>query len=133
MGIERMVQRLVLLLCAAGAYAVGFWPTWWLRDAVLHAFGNPAYEGVWILIPHALLYSTLGALVCLALWLAFVRAKWLPPIPLALSRAAAVWGVVGAIVGAAVTFGFLAATQPGAIGHPSRASASNFDFSLALT
>jgi membrane protease YdiL (CAAX protease family) len=84
----------------------------------LHVLGNPAYEGVWILVPHALLYSTLGALVCLALWIAFVRAKWLAPMPLALSRAVVAWGVAAALVTAAGTFGFLAATQPGALHAP---------------
>ena len=80
-----MMRKLVLLLCAAAAYAVGFQPTWMLRDSVLAAFGSPAYQGVWILIPHLLLYSTLSALVCLGLWLALIGAKWLPPMPFAVA------------------------------------------------
>jgi hypothetical protein len=36
-----ITQRAVLVLAAAAAYAVGFWPTWFVRDAVLGHFGNP--------------------------------------------------------------------------------------------
>ena len=89
-----MVKKVAILMIAAGAYAVGFWPTSWVRDAVLKAFGNPAYAGVWILIPHVFLYSTLSALTCLVLWLALIQSKWLEPIPFRLSRSVVVWGLV---------------------------------------
>lgn len=67
-------RRALLLMLAAGVFVIGLWPTWYVRDAVLNAFGAPAYQGVWILIPHALLYSTLGGLAALALWLGLARA-----------------------------------------------------------
>ena len=110
-----MVKKVVILMIAAGAYAVGFWPTWWVRDAVLEAFGNPAYRGVWILIPHVFLYTTLSALICLVLWLALIRVKWLEPIPSAISRSVVIWGLIGGIVGAVVALGIFASLQPGAI------------------
>src|SRR5262245_239016 len=38
-GGHAMIKKAALLMIAAGAYAVGFWPSWWVRDAVLQAFG----------------------------------------------------------------------------------------------
>jgi membrane protease YdiL (CAAX protease family) len=114
-----MIKRVALLLIAAGVYAVGFWPTWWVRDAVLEAFGKPAYEGVWILIPHVFLYTTLSALTCLVLWLALIRLKWLEPIPFAMSRSVVIWGLIVGIVSAVATFGVVAGMLPGAI-HEAR-------------
>jgi hypothetical protein len=35
-----MVKKVVILMIAAGAYAVGFWPTWWVRHAVLKAWNS---------------------------------------------------------------------------------------------
>lgn len=110
-----MVKKAAILMIAAGAHAVGFWPTWWVRNAVLKAFGNPAYAGVWILIPHVFLYTTLSALTCLVLWLALIRSKWLEPIPFAMSRPVVIWGLIGGIVSAVAAFGIFAGLQPGAI------------------
>ena len=110
-----MVKKVVILMIAAGAYAVGFWPSWWVRDAVLKAFGNPAYEGVWILIPHVFLYTTLSALTCLVLWLALIQLKWLEPMPSAISRSVVIWGLLGGIVLAVAAFGIFAGLQPSAV------------------
>src|SRR5215471_3865738 len=108
-----MIKKVALLMIAAGAYAVGFWPSWWVRDAVLKAFGKPAYAGVWILIPHVFLYTTLSALTCLVLWLALIRLRCLEPIPLAMSRSVVIWGLQGGIVSTVVAFGIFAGMQPG--------------------
>src|SRR5262249_29514854 len=114
-GGHAMIKKVALLMIAAGAYAVGFRPAWWVRDAVLKAFGKPAYEGVWILIPHVFLYSTLSALVCLVLWLALIRLSWLQPIPFAISRSVVIWGLLAGIVSAVAAFGIFAGMQPGAV------------------
>jgi membrane protease YdiL (CAAX protease family) len=114
-----MMRKLVLLLCAAAAYAVGFQPTWMLRDSVLAAAGSPAYQGVWILIPHLFLYSTLSALVCLALWLALIGAKWLSPMPFAFSRGVIIWGLIAGVVTALASFAYFAIQMPDAI-HAAR-------------
>lgn len=114
-----MMRKLLLLICAAAAYAVGFQPTWMLRDSVLAAFGSPAYQDVWILIPHLFLYSTLSALVCLALWLALIRAKWLPPMPFAFSRGVIIWGLVAGVATALASFAYFAIQMPDAI-HAAR-------------
>src|SRR3569832_2405011 len=70
--------RLIVLLCAALALASLYWPSEWLRDHVLAEFGNPKYQGIWILIPHLFLYSTLAALVSAVLWIALTAAGWRP-------------------------------------------------------
>jgi len=67
-------SRASLLAAAAVVYLIGFWPTWWLRDAVLAAAGFPAYAGLWKFLPHLLLYSTLAALTAGVAWIAFARA-----------------------------------------------------------
>lgn len=110
-------QRIVLLTLAAGVFAVGLWPTWYVRDAVLTAFGLPAYDGAWILIPHALLYSTLSALAALALWLWLARAGWVKPLSLAFNREVAGWGVVGGFVVIAITVAALYALGYGGMFH----------------
>lgn len=110
-----MVKKVAILMIAAGAYAVGFWPTWWVRNAVLKAFGNPAYEGVWILIPHVFLYTTLSALTCLVLWLSLIQLKWLEPIPFAISRSVVIWGLIGGSVSVVAAFSVFAGLQLGAI------------------
>ncbi|HYV51646.1 MAG TPA: CPBP family intramembrane glutamic endopeptidase [Dongiaceae bacterium] len=110
-----MIKKLAILMFAAGAYAVGFWPSSWVRHAVLEAFGNPAYKGVWILIPHVFLYTTLSALTCLVLWPALIRLKWLEPMPFAVSRPVVIWGLICGGVSAVVAFGVFAGLQPGAV------------------
>ena len=110
-----MGRKVAILAITAGAYAVGFWPSAWVRVAVLKAFGNPAYKGVWILIPHVFLYTTLSALTCLVLWVALIRLKWLQPIPFAVSRSVVIWGVTVGIVSAVAAFGVFAGLQPGAV------------------
>jgi membrane protease YdiL (CAAX protease family) len=69
----------------------------------LHAFGDPAYRGVGILIPHLLLYSTLTALCCAIAWILLVRARWLEPPKLGLTRQALAWGLIGAVVSIAAS------------------------------
>jgi hypothetical protein len=98
-----LTRRALLLLLAVAVFAIGLWPTWHIRNAVLKAFGAPAYEGVWIVIPHALLYSTLGALVALAAWLWLARARWVRPPSLAFNGSVAAWGVLGGLVVIAIT------------------------------
>jgi membrane protease YdiL (CAAX protease family) len=62
-------------------YLIGLWPTWWIRDAVLRAAGFPAYSGLWKLLPHLLLYSTLAAIASAVTWIAFARLGLMEPPP----------------------------------------------------
>ena len=94
-------QRGTLVAVAAAAYVVGFWPTWWLRDVVLNAFGNPPYEGVWILIPHLFLYTTLQAVFCLAAWTILARLQWMPALKLSPRLPTLGWGVAAGLVSVA--------------------------------
>lgn len=113
------VRRIVLIAAAAAAFAVNFWPNPLLRDAVLHAFGNPPYKGVWLLIPHLFLYTTLQALVCLLLWTVLVRAGWMPKLQLSLRRRTFAWGLGAGLISVAVMVAFFFATgQAGAFHEP---------------
>lgn len=112
-------KRAALVALAICAFLVGLWPTWFVRDAVLTQLGMPAYEGVWILIPHALLYSTLAAAFCAIVWLLLVRARWLAPPSFAISGRAFIWGLIGGVLAIAITIGTLYATgQAGAFHEP---------------
>lgn len=114
-----LVQRATLIVAAAAAYLIGFWPAWQLRDLVLQAFGNPAYEGVWILIPHVFLYSTLPALFCVAAWFAFTRLGWMPAPRFSLRWATFGWGLGAGLISIAVLVAFFFATgQAGAFHAP---------------
>lgn len=110
-------QRLILVLLGVAAFAIGLWPTWLVRDAALARFGMPAYEGVWILIPHALLYSTLSALFCALTWLLLQRVRWLDAPSFALNGKVVIWGVIGAAVALASSFGVIFATGQGSAVH----------------
>jgi membrane protease YdiL (CAAX protease family) len=112
-----IAQRATLVLTAAAAYAVGFWPTWFVRDATLGYFGNPAYEGVWILIPHALLYSTLPAVFCVLVWGLLHRLRWLDRPSFAVNSGVVLLGLIGGAVALAATFGFIYASGQGGAVH----------------
>lgn len=114
-----LAQRATLIAAAAATYVIGFWPTWRLRDLVLQAFGNPPYEGVWILIPHVFLYSTLPALFCVAAWFAFTRLGWMPAPRFSLRWATFGWGLGAGLISIAVLVAFFFATgQAGAFHAP---------------
>jgi membrane protease YdiL (CAAX protease family) len=114
-----MLRRVVLIVAAATAYVVNFWPNPLLRDVILHAFGNPAYHGVWILIPHLFLYTTLQALVCFVLWAVLVRVGWLPKMQLSLRWRTFVWGLAVGLISVGITVAFFFATgQAGAFHAP---------------
>ncbi|MEZ5961056.1 MAG: CPBP family intramembrane glutamic endopeptidase [Hyphomonadaceae bacterium] len=115
-----LVQRGALIAVAAAAYVIGFWPTWWLRDFVLNAFGDPAYEGVWIVIPHVFLYSTLQAVFCLVAWMVLARLKWMPGLKLSPRMSTLGWGLVAGLVSIAILVGFLFATGQGGAFHEPR-------------
>lgn len=114
-----LVQRSALVAAAIAAYLIGFWPTWRLRDAVLSAFSNPPYEGVWILIPHVFLYSTLQALFCLAAWTLLARLQWLPALKLSPRLSTLGWGLAAGLVSVVAVVAFFYATgQAGAFHAP---------------
>jgi membrane protease YdiL (CAAX protease family) len=114
-----LMQRGVLIASAIAAYLIGFWPTWWVRDFVLQTFGNPPYEGVWILVPHVFLYTTLQALFCLAAWTILARLQWMPAFKLSPRFSALGWGVAAGLVSIAILVAFFFATgQAGAFHEP---------------
>ena len=114
-----LLQRGTLIAAAVAAYLVGFWPTWWVRDAVLAEFGNPAYEGLWILLPHAFLYTTLQALFCFVAWITLARLEWMPAPRLSFSLPAVGWGLVAGVLSIGIVVAFFYATgQDGAFHEP---------------
>ena len=115
-----MTKKAIILILAAAAVALMVQPGPWIRGAVLQHFGNPAYEGVWILIPHLLLYSTLSAVFSAAAWFALARAGWIAPAQFGISRAVLVWGAAGALICAAMTIAYFFATGMDAALHSPR-------------
>lgn len=116
---NNILRRIVLIGAAAAAYVVNFWPSPLLRNAVLNAFGNPPYKGVWLLIPHLFLYTTLQALVCLILWSVLVRAGWMGKLQLSLRWRTFAWGLGAGLFSIAVMVAFFFATsQAGAFHTP---------------
>ena len=111
-----LVQKAVVLAAAVAVFLVNGKPSEMLRDAVLTGFGKPAYEGVWILIPHMFLYSTLTAAGAMAAWLGLSRKGWVAKPwfagPTLRSTAAAV--VVGLVL-AAISLGYIHFAMAGAI------------------
>jgi membrane protease YdiL (CAAX protease family) len=111
------IARLIVLLCAGLALASLYWPSEWLRGHVLEAFGNPKYEGVWILIPHLFLYTTLAAVVSAVLWIALAAAGLLPAMPFRFDFDVALWGVAGGVGGLAVALGYFEFFYPAGAIH----------------
>lgn len=117
---HQLTRRATLVALAGAALWMGFQPSWFVRDTVLRAFGNPPYEGVWLLIPHVFLYSTLGALFCFVAWTLLVRARWLQPVSLAVSGRVLGWGVAAGIVSVAILVAYFFATGQAAAFHAAR-------------
>jgi len=109
------IARFLVLLCAAFVLLSPYWPSPLLRDYVLEAFGNPKYEGVWVLIPHVFLYSTLSAVIAAVLWVALRSAGMLPAMSFRFDLDVALWGIAGGVATLAVTIAFFEALYPGAI------------------
>ena len=111
-----LLQKAILLVAAVAVFLVNGKPSEMLREAVLTQFGKPAYEGVWVLIPHMFLYSTLTAVVAMVLWLVFSRMGWVAK-PwfgrLTLKTAAA--AVLVGLALAAVSLGYIGYAMPQAM------------------
>ncbi len=112
-----LIQRSTLIAAAVAAYLVGSWPTWMLRDFVLQVFGNPPYEGIWILIPHAFLYSTLPALFCIAAWVVLAGIGWMPALKLSSRWRTLGWGLGAGLVSIAILVAFFFATGQASAFH----------------
>ncbi len=115
-----IVQRGSLIAVAAAAYLIGFWPTWAVRDFVLSVLDNPPYEGVWILIPHLFLYSTLPALFCLVAWTVLARLNWMPALRLSPRAYTLGWGLGAGLLSVAIIVAFFFATGQASAFHEPR-------------
>ncbi|HVU20419.1 MAG TPA: CPBP family intramembrane glutamic endopeptidase [Rhizomicrobium sp.] len=111
-----MRQRAVVLACVALAYGSIWWPEQWVLAHGMAWLGEPVYAGfTGKFLPHLLLYSTLPALVCAALWLSLSQAKLLAPIPLPRGNNLAGYGVSGAVIAIAATIALILATGMGTL------------------
>ena len=120
-----MARRTFLVAAAVAAYLAGFWPSWFVRDAVLQAFGNPPYQGLWLLIPHLFLYSTLQALFCLASWTWLVRLGWLAPLRLSPRRHTFGWGLAAGAISIVAVIVYFVGSGQGDVFHAPRVDAWN--------
>ena len=100
------MKKAVILVLAAGAVGLMFQPSALIRDAVLGHYGNPAYQSMWILIPHVFLYSTLSALYCAIAWIALAGARWIPPAQFRLSTGVFTKGLIAGLISVAFTVVF---------------------------
>lgn len=97
-------QRAIVFASVALAYASTWWPEHWVLVHGMAWLGEPAYTGfVGKFLPHLLLYSTLPAAVCAALWLILSYAKLLQPPALMRGNHAIAYGLLGAIIAIAMT------------------------------
>jgi hypothetical protein len=97
-------QRAIVLACVALAYASSWWPEHWALGHGLAWLGNPPYAGFrGKFLPHALLYSTVTAVVSAVLWLMLSQARLLRPMPLGRGHRLLFYGVLGAVVAMAAT------------------------------
>jgi membrane protease YdiL (CAAX protease family) len=111
------LRRIILVFIATATYVVGFWPSWFVRDSVLQAFGNPPYQGLWLLIPHVFLYSTLQALFCFVAWILLVRQGWLEPMRFSLHWRTSGWGVAAGFASIAIVVGYFFVSGQGGAFH----------------
>jgi membrane protease YdiL (CAAX protease family) len=107
--------RLAIAAAVAFCYWTSFQPSKWVLGHGLKAFGNPAYRGAGIFIPHLLLYSTLTAACCAVAWLLLARARLLPPPQFRLTPAVIGWGVAAGVASVAVSLAFLPLAHLGAL------------------
>lgn len=109
-------DQVALVASCTIVYVAGLWPSWRLRDYVLHAAGSPAYSGVWKFLPHLLLYSTLAAIVAAIAWRFHARAGVLEGPPLGKGQRTVTSVLGGAAAAIAITLGaFLVLGQSASI------------------
>src|SRR4029079_17357558 len=106
-------QRAFLVAVSAAVIGVNWFPNHAWREAVRDVAGHPAYGGPWMVVEHALLYSTLPALAALLAWWLLSRRHMVSPPRESFSlgaspRRTVVAGVVGGLVVSALVLGVLA-------------------------
>ena len=113
-----IADKALVFLEVVIVYGSGFWPGRLVLRGGLNALGNPEYAGLrGIFLPHLLLYSTLMAAISALLWWALVVARVLPPPEFGNVRVSAVTGLVGGVVGLALTLLVVLAALPAGTIH----------------
>lgn len=110
MGIE---NRWLLAIGAGIVYGSTFRPSEWVRDGALSLIGPRPYEGIWILIPHLLLYGTMTAALAAICWTILARSNAMPPPGLGSSKPVLAWAMIGGIASVIASLLFLWAAGVG--------------------
>ncbi len=108
-------QRVLLVVVSGAVVGVNWFPNRAWRSAVQDLAGHPAYRGAWLVVEHALLYSTIPALAALLAWWYLARRQLMPPPRASFSlgahpRRSLLAGLVGGLVVSALVLGVIAAT-----------------------
>ena len=111
-------SKIIIFAAVLVGYGSNFWPGRRVAGFGLKALGNPPYAGfVGAFLPHLLLYSTLMAVVCAALWWLLVQAKLLPPLQLSNFKTSVLLGLLGGLGALLLTLAVVAAAFPAGTIH----------------
>ncbi|GAA0624109.1 hypothetical protein GCM10009422_20480 [Brevundimonas kwangchunensis] len=100
-------RKFLILAVVAFVYVCAFWLADVVRIAAQTAIGPKPYEGLWLFLPHLLLYTTFTAAVAGGCWFALVKTGDVPGDWFRPTRAAALWGVIGGVLSTAACMAFL--------------------------
>lgn len=100
-------RKLLILAVVAFVYVCAFWLADVVRIAAQTAIGPKPYEGLWLFLPHLLLYTTFTAAVAGACWYALARTgdvpgEWFRP-----TRESVLWGAIGGVLSTIACIAFL--------------------------
>ena len=117
-------QRVLLVAVTAAVIGLNWFPNRAWREAVSDLAGHPAYRGPWLVVEHALLYSTLPALAALAAWWWLARRRLVPPPRESFSlgahpRRTVLAGLAGGLAVSALVLGVVAASGAAPLHAPS--------------
>jgi len=108
-------QRVLLVAVSAAVVGINWFPNRAWRNAVRDLAGHPAYGGAWLVVEHALLYSTIPALSALLAWWLLARRQLMPPPRESFSlgahpRRSLLAGLAGGLVVSVLVLGVIAAS-----------------------
>jgi membrane protease YdiL (CAAX protease family) len=106
-----IAQRATVLLLTTAAYLSWRWPSPLWREWLRARFGHPAYRGPWMVVEHALLYTTICAAACALVWAVLSARVAIEPVREALRvrswRETLGWGVAVGLAGTALVLAAL--------------------------
>ena len=94
-------------------YSSTFGPSDRVRAMAQAIAGPHPYEGLWILIPHLLFYTTFTAALAGLCWAGLARKGVMDGPPLAISKPVLVWALLGGAASVLASLAFLSASDMG--------------------